>query len=106
MIIKDIKRRGVKYFNPKLKSKTGYYPTSYLCYSAVRQDLWIAMVGIVGDYSLLHANDLAKEYPGLIRKNLQGPVQLQDRRADAGFLIRIDGRQQRGNAARQDAFKD
>ena len=68
-----VKRRGVKYFNPKLKSKTGYYPTSYLCYSAVRQDLWIAMVGIVGDYSLLHANDLAKEYPGLIRKNLKDP---------------------------------
>lgn len=47
------KRTGnIKYYNPRLIKKEAFIPVTRICYEVVKQDLWIAMVGCVGDYYL------------------------------------------------------
>ena len=41
---------NIKYFNPRLVKKNLFLPTTRICYEVVKQDLWIAMVGCIGDY--------------------------------------------------------
>lgn len=41
---------GVKYFNPRVSNPDAYIPTAYLCYQVTKQNLWIAMCGIIGDW--------------------------------------------------------
>lgn len=69
-----VKRHGVKYFNPRVQQKSDYRPTAYWCYKVVEQDLWIAMVGMVGDWYLPRMRTrFQKEYPGLLPKNIKTP---------------------------------
>ncbi|MBL7100701.1 MAG: DHH family phosphoesterase [Nanoarchaeota archaeon] len=61
--------KGVKYFNPRIQDPDVYLPTSYICYEVVRQDLWIATCGIVGDWLIPDfIDDFMKKYPGLVEK--------------------------------------
>ena len=62
----DIK--GVKYFNPLLKDKNDLRPTSYWCYELTKKYLWVAMVGIIGDWSTAKLNEFSKKYPDLIKE--------------------------------------
>jgi len=51
----------IKYFNPRPK-KDGYgEPTSFCCYQVTKENLWIAMVGCVGDWFLPPA-DMIEEF--------------------------------------------
>jgi single-stranded DNA-specific DHH superfamily exonuclease len=60
-------RHNVKYFNPRLSKKDDNIPTTYLCYRAVSQDLWIAALGCIADYYLPDfLSEFKKNYPGLI----------------------------------------
>ena len=60
-------RQDVKYFNPRLKKEHENVPTTYMCYNAVKQDLWIAALGCIADYYLPDfIEDFRKEYPDLI----------------------------------------
>src|SRR3989344_2603110 len=62
-------RKGVKYYNPRLQRKSDGRPTSYWCYKVVNENLWIAMVGCIGDYFLPEfTKEFSKKYPGLIKK--------------------------------------
>jgi len=64
-----VKVKGVKYFNPRVKDPDIYLPTSYLCYQVIKQDLWIAMCGIIADWSIPDIfDDFIKEYPDLVKK--------------------------------------
>ena len=45
-------RKGAKYFNPRIHDKEDTRPTSYWAYKVIKKYLWIAMVGIIGDYYL------------------------------------------------------
>ncbi|MBU4500959.1 MAG: hypothetical protein KKA79_00080, partial [Nanoarchaeota archaeon] len=62
--------KGVKYYNPKINNPDVYLPTSYVCYKVVKQNLWIAMCGIIADWCI--PNDLfdgfLKKYPDLVEK--------------------------------------
>lgn len=61
--------KGVKYFNPRVNNPDVYLPTSYMCYHVVKQDLWIAMCGIVGDWLIPDfIDEFMKDYPDLIEK--------------------------------------
>ncbi|MFH0979016.1 MAG: DHH family phosphoesterase [Candidatus Woesearchaeota archaeon] len=64
--------RGTHYFNPQ--HSIGNVPCALVCYEAVRQDLWIAMTGIVGDW---YYPELAKEfrekYPKLLPISSKDP---------------------------------
>jgi len=50
---------NIKYFNPRLIKKNLFLPTTRMCYEVVKQDIWIAMVGCIGDY---HMPDFFKEF--------------------------------------------
>ncbi|MBI3034136.1 hypothetical protein HYY72_03170 [Candidatus Woesearchaeota archaeon] len=66
-----LKRSNVLYFNPRIHRKDAYYPATYLCYKAVRQDLWIAMVGCVGDWFLPEfSGEFSSKYPDLLDEKI------------------------------------
>lgn len=79
---------GVQYFNPRLGDKKDNLPTSWNCYQVVRQDLWIAMVGIVGDWYLDYAAEFHKQYPRLLPADVQRP---QDAlfASELGALVKV-----------------
>ena len=67
--LEDIK--GVKHFNPRYLNEKDNRPTSYWCYEIVKENLWIAMVGIVADWHLNHYNEFCKKYNDLANSNLK-----------------------------------
>lgn len=56
------------YYNPRKEDDNDNRPTSYWAYQITQKDLWIAMIGIIGDWyipaDLLET--FQKEYPGLL----------------------------------------
>jgi len=70
-----LKRYGnVKYFNPRINNLKENIPVSFICYQAVKQDLWISMAGCIGDwYWPYFANKFKKEYPDLLPKEINKP---------------------------------
>jgi single-stranded DNA-specific DHH superfamily exonuclease len=69
------KPRGTHYYNPRASS--GNLPASLVCYETVKQDLWIAAVGIVGDWFY---HPLLKKFsescPDLLPPDLRSPPQI------------------------------
>ena len=65
---------NVRYFN-SLNDKESHKCTSWMCYNAVKQDLWIAMIGIVGDWILPPdlKEELINQYPRLIDSKVNEP---------------------------------
>jgi single-stranded DNA-specific DHH superfamily exonuclease len=69
-----IQLNNVLYFNPRVKNEKDNVPVSCTCYYVVKQDLWIAMVGCIGDwYWPDFADDFRKEYPGLLADDVKDP---------------------------------
>ncbi|MAG15425.1 hypothetical protein CMO88_00005, partial [Candidatus Woesearchaeota archaeon] len=71
-----LKLKGVKYFNPRNSNIKDNYPASYLCYKVNnrKEDLWIAMTGIVGDWFIPEfADEFAKKYPDLWSSKVKKP---------------------------------
>jgi len=73
-----IKRFNVDYFNPRIRNKADNQPVSYLCYEAAdkKEDLWIMMVGVVGDWCLpksKYTKEFAQAYPELWGKRIVSP---------------------------------
>ena len=69
------KMEGVKYFNPRIHDDEDNRPTCYWAHKVVEQDLWIAMAGIVGDWSLPDdvTNEFKEKYPDLLGKDVNRP---------------------------------
>lgn len=84
--------KGVKYFNPRKNDPKDGSPTSYWAYQIAKDDvknsLWIGMIGIVGDWHLLLADEFRKEYPKLLPKNINKPEEALFE-AKIGTLVRI-----------------
>lgn len=79
----------VKYFNPRLENKGDNIPTSLSCYSVVKQDLWIAMIGTVGDWFLPKIKDeFIKIYPKLLPKSIKKPEDALFK-TELGKLVKI-----------------
>jgi single-stranded DNA-specific DHH superfamily exonuclease len=70
-----IKRYGnIKYFNPRIKNPEENIPASFICYKAVKQQLWIAMIGSIGDwYWPDFADEFRAKYPDLLPKAINKP---------------------------------
>lgn len=63
-------RTKVEYFNPRLRDNLNI-PTPVGCYQVVKQDLWIATVGAIGDWYLPdYAKEFHKQYPDLFPENV------------------------------------
>ena len=68
-----LERSKVLYFNPR-KHSQNHVPTSQMCYQVVKQDLWIAMIGIVSDWFIPPYLDLfALDYPDLMPQDISAP---------------------------------
>src|SRR3989344_1742281 len=61
-----IEIKGVKYFNPRFKNNEDNRPVTYWCYKLVNGEKWIAMMGIVSDWSLEGFDKLKKDYKTLL----------------------------------------
>jgi single-stranded DNA-specific DHH superfamily exonuclease len=94
---------GVKYFNPRVKGGDKHQPASYLCYKTVKQDLWLAAVGTVGDWFFMPLlKEFKKEYPKLLPDEIKtAPDALYT--TPLGKLIRIFSFILKGNT--HDAMK-
>ena len=69
-----LKRTNVMYFNPRVEKVEDNMPVSYLIYKVVRQDMWISMMGAIGDwYWPDFAEEFKKEYPDLLSKEIDDP---------------------------------
>lgn len=80
-------RQGVKYYNPLVAGKKDNRPTSYWCYKVVGQDLWIALIGIIGDWHV--PKELLKNFP---YRELLGKAKKPDDilfETEFGHLIKI-----------------
>ncbi len=85
--VQDI--RGIKYFNPRKHKKDDNVPVSSMCYDVVQKDMWIGMVGTVGDWTLPHFTDkFKKEYPDLLPEDVNRPEDALFA-TELGKLIRI-----------------
>lgn len=86
---KDKGRGRLKYFNPRVSKSDDNFPTSYLCYQAVEQELWIASLGCVADWFLPpFLENFRKEFPLMIENNYKtvGDIIYN---SNLGKLIRI-----------------
>ena len=69
-----LKLDKIKIFNPRINNKNDTTPVTNICYEVVKQDLWIAMCGCVGDWFMPDFFDEFKQkYPDLLRDNLKDP---------------------------------
>ena len=82
-------RENVKYFNPRVSGPDDNFPTSFLCYQAVEQDLWIAALGCVADWFVPpFVKKFRKQYPELLDKDYTHPGDIIFN-TKLGTLIRI-----------------
>ena len=66
--------KGVKIFNPRLEDKNDSRPVSYWCYKIVNENMWIGMVGSVGDWFLPEfTKEFCKKYPDLLEEDVKDP---------------------------------
>ena len=59
----DIK--GVNYFNPRFLDEGDERPTTYWCYKLVNGEKWVALLGIIADWSLEDFDELSRDYKEL-----------------------------------------
>ncbi|MAG08110.1 hypothetical protein CMO89_01450 [Candidatus Woesearchaeota archaeon] len=66
--------RNCDYYNPRLDNPEDNSPVSSICYNVVKQDIWIAMAGAVGDWTLPDfLPKFREEYPCLLPKEIKKP---------------------------------
>lgn len=66
-----LERQGIHYFNPRLNQPEIYFPTTGMTYQISQnpENLWLAMVGCLGDYHLPDfQQEFLKKYPDLMEK--------------------------------------
>ena len=80
-------RKGVRYYNPRIHDKNDIRPTSYWAYKVVKKDLWIAMVGIIGDYHV--PTDLVEDFEYKELFNNKTKIEEILYTSDFGKLVKI-----------------
>ncbi len=64
----------VKIFNSRMNGVENNRPVAYLAYQIAQKDLWIAMVGCIGDWVLPEfAEEFSEKYPDLLPKDVKTP---------------------------------
>ena len=67
-----LKRHGLKYYNTRLGDPPDSLPVTCLCYQVVQQDLWIAVIGAIGDWCLPpYAAEFTSEHPLLLNSTIK-----------------------------------
>ena len=83
-----VERKNVFYFNPR--RDFGNIPTPSLCYQIVEQDLWIAVIGCIGDWYWPEKliSDFRKDYPDILPDGIE-KVEDALLSSPAGKLIKV-----------------
>ena len=82
-----VEREGVNYYNSMLGKKPDNKPTSYWCYKIVKENEWLALVGIIGDWNVPEKGILRKlKYKDLIKGAKTAPEYLFD--TEYGNLVK------------------
>jgi single-stranded DNA-specific DHH superfamily exonuclease len=66
-------RRKVEYYNPRNSNPEDNRPTSYWMYKVLEENLWTAMIGMVGDWYMPEDEirlKFSKEYPDLLPEHV------------------------------------
>ncbi len=81
----------IRYYNPHESEKPSSEPVSYWCYQATarKEDLWIAMIGCIGDgYMPSFADEFARKYPDLWKPGIGRALNAMYE-TELGKIIRI-----------------
>jgi single-stranded DNA-specific DHH superfamily exonuclease len=96
-----LERKGIAYYNPRAENPADNSPTSYWIYKTLKENLWIAMIGMVGDWFMPEQdimNEFLTAYPGLLSPDIKKPeVALHN--SKLGELIRIISFNLKGKAS-------
>lgn len=96
-----IERKGIEYYNPRTEDADDNRPTSYWIYKALKKNLWIAMLGSIGDWFLPEKeilDEFVKKYPDLLSQDITRPeVALHN--SKLGELIKIISFNLKGKAS-------
>ncbi|MBN2112019.1 DHH family phosphoesterase [Candidatus Woesearchaeota archaeon] len=69
-----LERDNVKYFNSRVYGENE--PPSSVCFKVVKQDIWIAMAGCIGDWFMPEfKNEFCKKYPDLMDSSVNDPAE-------------------------------
>ena len=83
-------RKGVHYYNPRIKEPDAYIPTSRMAWQITQrqEDLWIATAGCLADYYLPDfIDDFIKQYPTFLSRKFILPTILFKKKA--GLLVKL-----------------
>jgi len=84
-----LERNKVKYFNPRLKNKEDGTPVTRICYEVVKQNMWVAAVGCIGDWYIPDFFDeFKKKYKNLVESDSKNPGNIYFE-TKLGKLVRI-----------------
>lgn len=73
-----LKRKKVKYYNPRIENPEAYIPVSQICYEALKENLWLGTIGTVGDGSSAgFVKDFAKKYPDILDPKIKERDRMQ-----------------------------
>ena len=68
------KAENVKYFNPRLDDPDDNQAVSKICYDVVKQDLWIAAIGVVADWQYHDlVSEFSDKFPEILSKKINTP---------------------------------
>ena len=90
--------KGATYINSRSIDPERNAPASYLCYQAVKENLWISVVGCIGDWFIPPtAEEFRQKYPDLLPEGVEEPSQALFE-TEAGRLAKIFNFCLKGNA--------
>jgi single-stranded DNA-specific DHH superfamily exonuclease len=96
-----VERKGIAYYNPRAQDHDDNSPTSYWVYKILKENLWIAMTGMVGDWFMPEQeiiDEFIAAYPNLLSPDIKKPeVALHN--SKLGELIRIISFNLKGKAS-------
>jgi single-stranded DNA-specific DHH superfamily exonuclease len=96
-----VERKGLAYYNPRAENPDDNSPTSYWVYKALKENLWIAMTGMIGDWFMPEQeiiDEFIASHPALLSPDIKRPeVALHNSRL--GELIRIISFNLKGKAS-------
>lgn len=96
-----VERKGVSYYNPRAENPSDNSPTSYWIYKTLKENLWIGMIGMVGDWFMPEQeiiNEFIAAYPGLLSPEIKKP-EVALHTSKLGELIRIVSFNLKGKAS-------
>ncbi|MEW6063135.1 MAG: DHHA1 domain-containing protein [Nanoarchaeota archaeon] len=82
-----LKRKNVQYYNPRIRDISDNTSVSYLCYKTAKKGLWVAAIGVIGDFQYSNIFKSVEKKYGLVG-NTKDPGKILFK-TKLGMLARI-----------------